>query len=208
MKIQLEDIGKRYGKHWLFRHFNAEFQLNDRIGIKGINGSGKSTLLQLIAGICLPSEGQLTYTDEEGKNIDLNDLAGHLSLLSPYMDVPEQLNLKELFDFQEKILPFREGIDLNEFLEITLLKGFENNFIKQYSSGMKQRLKLGLSFLGSSKILFLDEPCSNLDVAGKALYQKLLAEHSSDRIIFIASNEEEVELINCTGIYNLNELNT
>ena len=102
-RIQLEDIGKRYGKHWLFRHFNAEFQLNDRIGIKGINGSGKSTLLQLIAGICLPSEGQLTYTDEEGRNIDLNDLAGHLSLLSPYMDVPEQLNLKELFDFQEKI---------------------------------------------------------------------------------------------------------
>lgn len=205
MKIELSDIGKRFGKQWLFRHFNATFEKGDRVGIKGINGSGKSSLLQLIAGISLPTEGTLSYQDEKTP-IDLNTLAGTISLVSPYMDVPEQLTVKELYKFQEQFSAFTKEIDLSAFLKITLLEGEDNAFIKQFSSGMKQRLKLGLCFLSGAKVLFLDEPCSNLDKAGKELYAQLLEVYAKDRIIFIASNEEDTELINCNKIYDLKEL--
>ncbi len=206
MKIQLSDIGKRYGKHWLFRHISEEFGNGDRIGIKGINGSGKSTLLQLIAGICLPTEGKLTYVDDKEKELDLNGLATHISIVSPYMDVPEQLTVREIYQFQSNFSPFKQEIDLKKFLEVTLLEEQENSFIKQFSSGMKQRLKLGLCFLSESQVLFLDEPCSNLDTTGKELYKQLLEKYSTNRLIFIASNEENTELIDCDRTFDLNAL--
>lgn len=203
MTIQLSDIGKRFGKQWLFRNFNAEYTIGDRIGISGINGSGKSTLLQLIAGISLPTEGKLEYKDIDGASIDLNNLAGRLALISPYMDLPEQLTLSELYHFHASFTPFQDGIDLQKFQEITLLENKENSLVKSFSSGMKQRLKLGLCFLSQVKILMLDEPCSNLDHAGKSLYLRFLEEYSKDRIIFIASNEEDTELKDCNLRINL-----
>lgn len=206
MNILLSDIGKRFGKHWLFRHLNETFSLDQRIGVKGINGSGKSSLLQVIAGISLPSEGKLQYQAKDGSDLDLNHLAGKLSIVSPYMDLPEQLSISELYQFQSSFLPFKKGIGLKELLETTLLESKEDSSIKQFSSGMKQRLKLGLAFLGSAEVLLLDEPCSNLDEAGKALYRKLLTEHTQGRILFIASNEEETELIDCTKIIDLDVL--
>ena len=196
MHIQLHDIGKRFGKHWLFKGINAEFNSGDRIGITGINGSGKSTLLQIAAGISQPSSGSVEYEGEKLKSAD--DLPGQLAMISPYMDLPEQLKLKELFDFHQKFIPMKPQIDLDAFCKITTLEGKEGQLVKSFSSGMKQRLKLGLAFLSEANILMLDEPCSNLDGSGKSLYKKLITEYSAGRMILIASNEAEVELFDTT----------
>ncbi|MAY84711.1 MAG: ABC transporter ATP-binding protein [Flavobacteriales bacterium] len=196
MQITLHDIGKRFGKHWLFKGISAEFKSGDRIGITGINGSGKSTFLQIAAGISIPSEGKVEYDGEKLKSAD--DLAGQLAMISPYMDVPEQLKLEELYHFHSRFIPMSAEMDLEKFTEITLLKGKESHLVKSFSSGMKQRLKLGLAFLSKARILMLDEPCSNLDEAGKSLYKELLMDYSNDRLILIASNEAETELLNTT----------
>ena len=206
MKISLSNIGKRFGKEWLFRKLECQFNRGDRIGIKGINGSGKSTLLQIIAGISLPTEGKLSYQADDGSEIDLNNLAGKLSIVSPYMDLPEQLTIAELYEFHSHFINYREGTSLESFLATSFLEKNKSSFIHQLSSGMKQRLKLGFAFLSDSPVLLLDEPTSNLDQKGKDLFVKLLDEHSKDRILFIASNEEEDELINCTQVIDIMKL--
>jgi ABC-type multidrug transport system ATPase subunit len=196
MHIKLHDIGKRFGKHWLFKGIEVEINSGDRVGITGINGSGKSTLLQIAAGISQPSAGKVEYGGKELRSAD--DLPGKLAMISPYMDLPEQLKLRELFDFHQKFIAMKPQIDLGNFCKITLLEEKEDHLVKSFSSGMKQRLKLGLSFLSEAQILMLDEPCSNLDEAGKSLYKKLITDHSQDRMILIASNEAEIELFDTT----------
>ena len=71
--------------------------------------------------------------------------------------------------------------------------------LRFFSSGMKQRLKLGTAILSNTPLLLLDEPCSHLDASAIAWYQELLREHAGDRIVVIASNrqESETQLCNC-----------
>lgn len=206
MQILFEQVGKRFGKHWLFKEITTDFKSGQRVGIEGANGSGKSTLLQIAAGISQPSQGKVSY---RGKGFtSAEDLAGKLALVSPYTDVPEQLKLSELFNFHRRFIAFQEGVDLAKFCKRTLLTGKEDHLVKSFSSGMKQRLKLGLAFLSKASILMLDEPCSNLDLEGKELYQDFIQHHHADRLILIASNEAKTELIHITDRINLMDFKT
>lgn len=45
--MRVENLGKRFGFEWIFRHLNAHFQPNKRYAIVGANGSGKSTLMKI-----------------------------------------------------------------------------------------------------------------------------------------------------------------
>jgi ABC-type multidrug transport system ATPase subunit len=63
-------------------------------------------------------------------------------------------------------------------------------FINEFSSGMKQRVKLAQAFFSDTPILLLDEPCSNLDQKGVNLYQQWLQELAGNRLVIIASNDE------------------
>ena len=76
--------------------------------------------------------------------------------------------------------------------------------IKFYSSGMKQRVKLGLAFFSKTDILILDEPTSNLDKTGIAWYQSLIQNYTQDKTILIGSNQEN-EYIFCQNILNITD---
>jgi ABC-type multidrug transport system ATPase subunit len=67
---------------------------------------------------------------------------------------------------------------------------------------MKQRIKLAQAFFSDTPILLLDEPCTNLDKQGILLYEKLLAQHSQDRILIISSNDP-TEYQGCTQVVQL-----
>jgi ABC-type multidrug transport system ATPase subunit len=70
--------------------------------------------------------------------------------------------------------------------------------IRYFSSGMKQRLKLIQAFASDTPVLLLDEPCTNLDQDGIALYQSLLQQHTDNRIVIISSNDP-MEYAHCTA---------
>jgi ABC-type multidrug transport system ATPase subunit len=85
------------------------------------------------------------------------------------------------------------------------LIGLENATHKQiryFSSGMKQRLKLALAIFSTSPILLLDEPCSNLDKEGYALYKQLIQQYAMHKLIIVGSNDPE-EYAFCTQQINL-----
>ena len=119
------------------------------------------------------------------------------------MDLPEQLNIEELFNFHSTFKPFQKKLSLSQFLELLYLVDSRKKAIKYFSSGMKQRLKLGLAICSTSSLLILDEPCSNLDKAGVNLYWKLLKEFGEERTIIIGSNEQLDELQNIDTFINL-----
>jgi ABC-type multidrug transport system ATPase subunit len=199
MEVSLENIGKRYGKEWIFRGVTERIRSNQYFVVKGGNGSGKSTFLKIISGYGIPTEGRMVV---DGGSFDLTKLYKKVSISAPYIDVPEEFTLEELVSFHNKFknLSIEINQNLNTLFDLPDVKG---KLIKDYSSGMKQRVKLGLAIYSKTEILLLDEPLSNLDEKGMKWYSSLIEENKKDRIIIVCSNNFEKEFFFCEKEINI-----
>jgi ABC-type multidrug transport system ATPase subunit len=95
----------------------------------------------------------------------------------------------EFLTFHTSFKPF--VVSNIEVLKIAGLENAANKQIRYFSSGMKQRLKLAQAFLSNSSILLLDEPTTNLDADGIALYQRLIEKFTKEKIVIISSNDKQ-----------------
>ncbi len=190
MKISLSDAGKRYNRDWVFRHFTYIFEKGNSYAITGPNGSGKSTLLQVLSGSMMPNEGSIHYTHAGNKNIPAEQIFRSVSICAPYLDVIEEMSLREFLSFHQGFKPFLPGIGCNDIIRLLGLEKAADKQIRYYSSGMKQRVKLAQCILSDTPIVLLDEPCTNLDQAGIDLYHQLMAGHTRERLVVVSSNDE------------------
>ncbi len=83
------------------------------------------------------------------------------------------------------------------------LKSSETKQLKQFSSGMKQRVKLGLAILSDVPVVLLDEPASNLDSKAIDWYNNLVTKYSQKRIIIVCSNQQKNEFEFCNEQINI-----
>ncbi|HTE32094.1 MAG TPA: ATP-binding cassette domain-containing protein [Chryseolinea sp.] len=187
MKIILSDAGKRFNREWIFRHFDYQFFSSRAYAITGPNGSGKSTLLQFIAGALMPSEGKIAYYNL--KNKPETEFFRFLSIAAPYIETIEELTASEFFKFHNQFKPLMSGMAVSQILERVGLKDAADKQIRYYSSGMKQRLKLAQAFFSDTPILLLDEPTTNLDGPGIAMYHELIQDFAGERLLIISSND-------------------
>jgi len=195
-RIELHEAGKRYRKEWIFRDVNFVFEKNKSYVIQGPNGSGKSTLLKLCASYILPTKGSVKYF-EDGKEIPPEKIYNHISIAAPYMELPEEFTPMEILDFHLGFKSFYGDLSKEEFLETVDLINAKDKALNKFSSGMKQRMKLGLAIISRSSLLLLDEPLINLDKKGSELYAALIEKYSEDRIIIVCSNNIEDEYSFC-----------
>jgi ABC-type multidrug transport system ATPase subunit len=189
MKITIDDAGKRFNFEWILQHVNLNLQSGKSYAILGPNGSGKSTLIQMIAGVITPSSGSISYVDSEIK-IDDDNIFRHLSFAAPYMELIEEFTAMEMISFQKKFKPLLSGISLRQVLEITRLEKDDSKQIRNFSSGMKQRLKISLALLADVPVILLDEPTTNLDQQGLEWYLELIEKYADKRLIIVSSNLE------------------
>jgi ABC-type multidrug transport system ATPase subunit len=187
MKIILSDAGKRFNREWIFRHFDYQFFSSHAYAITGPNGSGKSTLLQFIAGALMPTEGKIAYYNLDGE--PLAEFFRFLSIAAPYLETIEEMTANEFFRFHHQFKPLINGMAFSKILEKVGLEEAADKQIRYYSSGMKQRLKLAQAFFSDTPILLLDEPTTNLDESGIAMYHELVRELTGERLLIISSND-------------------
>lgn len=191
MKITLQNLGRRFNQEWIFRGIDYTFSAPQAYAILGPNGSGKSTLIKVLTGQLTPSEGAITY-EHEGQAIDVEHIYKHISIAAPYIELIEEFTLSELLDFHFKFKSPLPSFDKKSIVALLQMEKSLNKGLKFFSSGMKQRVKLALACCSDSKILFLDEPTSNLDQNGEAWYLDLVAQtKKADRVIIIGSNQEK-----------------
>lgn len=203
MDIKLDDVGKRFNEEWIFRHLTFELLHDKRYAITGPNGSGKSTLLQTIAGYIHHNEGTIQYTSG-GHPIAAEHAYKYCALSAPYLDVIEEMTLKEFLSFHHKMKGFTPGYTINEIAESVSLGRDLNKQIRHFSSGMKQRVKLAQAFYAAAEVLLLDEPLSNLDEAGVATYYSLINKTTEKKLVIISSNDEK-EYSFCDEILRVTE---
>jgi ABC-type multidrug transport system ATPase subunit len=203
MSIHLENIGKKFNKEWIFRNVNTTFHLNETYAITGSNGSGKSTLLQIILGFIEPTEGHIKLDFKS--NLSTSNQFSNFSIAAPYIELIEEMTALEFLTFHLKFKNIINNFSCEDVLQKVQLYKAKDKQIRFFSSGMKQRLKLAQAFFSDTTVLLLDEPCSNLDKQGIDLYQQLIKDYTSNRIVIICSNDEQ-EYSFCSKILNLNNI--
>ncbi|MHC1738085.1 MAG: ATP-binding cassette domain-containing protein [Ignavibacteriaceae bacterium] len=203
-KLKIDSLAKYFGRRLVFRNMNIEYSKSGIYGISGPNGSGKSTLLKVISGISSPSKGEITHSSG-GERIEPDNIHEHIGFVSPYLVLYEEFSCRENIDIFAKI----RGIKTDEGHIENLLDRFrlterENDLLKFYSSGMKQRMKFIFALLHKPELLILDEPTENLDNEGKEKIFELVTNYSAENIVIIASNEES-DLKLCGSSISLTE---
>lgn len=146
--------------------FSFSMEKGEIVGVLGSSGSGKSTLLRLIAGLEMPTSGNITIAgttvvnekmfiqpENRGVGMVFQDYA-----LFPHMSVKDNI----LFGLSRLSRKERQ-LRLMEMLELVQLKDFENRFPHELSGGQQQRVALARALAPKPNVLLLDEPFSNLD---------------------------------------------
>lgn len=207
MRLILDNLGKRFNRQWIFRKLNFTFDFGKAYAITGANGSGKSTLMQVIAGAVQNSEGVVKMLADGGwqlavdgkPSVNKNILSAeiepeyhfqHISIAAPYLELIEEFSLVEFLQFHFEFKTILSGQTIDSIIEIIGLKDAAHKQIRQYSSGMKQRVKLAQAIFSNVPIILLDEPTSNLDANGIALYHQLIQDFCLERLLIICSNDE------------------
>lgn len=189
MKIVTHNLSKRFNREWIFKDFSFTFQPQQTYAIVGPNGSGKSTLLQILWGQMPPSSGELKFFNNNNP-VDLAEVFQSIAIATPYMDLLDEFTLEEMLRFHFQFKTSRNGKTVEEIIESIGLSSARKKIISNFSSGMKQRLKLGLAFHTQAEVLFLDEPTTNLDKKAVQWYWDNLANQLGRAMIIIASNQE------------------
>jgi len=197
VNIRLQKAGKRFNKDWIFKDLDYSFTMGEHYALIGNNGSGKSTLLQIISGYATLSKGTIDWGE-----YDTNNIFQQISLAAPYLELVEEFTTIEQCLFHDKFKPLRKDLSIEQVIEMIGLKSARNKQIRYFSSGMKQRLKLALAIFSECPILLLDEPCSNLDIEGYALYHELVQKYAKHKLIIVGSNDTQ-EYDFCTKHINL-----
>ena len=191
MQINLTAAAKRFNTEWIFSNLNFSFTTGQHYALIGNNGSGKSTLLQIIAGYIGLTKGQVQWVDNNGQSIDSSNIFQHISIAAPYLELVEEFTALEQIDFHQQFKPIQTNLTPIGLLEKIGLSKAADKQIRNFSSGMKQRLKLALAIFDQAPILLLDEPCSNLDQEGIQTYHQLMQTHAMHKLIIVASNDPQ-----------------
>ncbi len=202
LSIQLNNLGKKFNKEWIFRGLTYTINAGDKVVVLGGNGSGKSTLLQVISGFITENEGEVIYKVDD-KIIPVDKIKNYISFASPYIHLVEDFTLTEMIDHTKIFKPFIKDLSTEQIIKLLDLETAKDKFIKQFSSGMKQRLKLGVAILCDTPLLLLDEPVSNLDANAIAWYKNIIKEYSQNRTLIVASNAIQDEFFICDKQINV-----
>ena len=188
--IIFSNITKTFHTNSLYNNLSGKIIAGSCTCITGNNGSGKSTFLKIIAGNIKPSSGTISYLHMQ-KKVSIAEFHTHTAFVMPEMQLYDSLTAEENLKFFAGIT----GIDLSantiiDILETVQLSVQINQQIKNFSTGMKQRLKLALLVAADKAVWFLDEPSSNLDESGHQLIQRLIQTACKEnRTVFLATND-------------------
>jgi len=189
MIIKCTEVSKRYNEHWVIKQLSHSFQSDQIYGIKGDNGSGKSTLIKMISGFLSPTLGTITYVNDS-QEISRDDIYKHISIWGPHTELSGMLTVGEMIEYYGKMKGWNTPMNPQDVHELSQLPVPISQRVDQLSSGQAQRLGLTMTMLASTSIVLLDEPGSFLDREAKKWIEILVKNYSADRLVIIASNDD------------------
>ena len=170
-EIILTDVTKRWGNFYAVEHLDLKIEDNAFVTLLGPSGCGKTTTLRMIAGLETPTSGRITIGDkvvfdsEEGINVPANKRkVGFLFqnyALWPNMTVYQNIS----FGLENKKCYSKEEIKeiVYRVARIVKVEMFLDRYPAELSGGQQQRVAIARTLAPEPKVIFMDEPLSNLD---------------------------------------------
>lgn len=195
--VQLTNIHKDYGEFKAVDGISLTIEEGDVYGFLGPNGAGKSTTLRMLLSLIKPTAGNIEIM---GKNLDKsrNDILAQIGSIIEKPDFYLYLSAKQNLWLLSKM--YNQRIDSKRIAEVIALVGLsgrENDKVKTYSHGMKQRLGLAQALLHNPKLIILDEPTTGLDPQGIIELRELILRLKNEGKTVVLSSHilSEIELI-------------
>jgi heme exporter protein A len=180
--IRARGIAMRYGSKRIFDGLELDVERGGFVLVTGPNGAGKTTLLRLVAGLVVPTAGELAV---DANRAQLGFLA-HEALV--YRELTALENL-DMYGRLYRVAQRRERIGM--LLERFDLWDARNERTSSFSRGMLQRLALCRVLLHEPELVLLDEPFAGLDSEGSELLDRELAARRGSATFLVATHEPE-----------------
>ncbi|MEX1125594.1 MAG: ABC transporter ATP-binding protein [Acidimicrobiia bacterium] len=195
MTVNLSEVRKHYGSVRALDGVDLTLEIGIT-GLLGPNGAGKTTLLRCLATVLAPDAGKIDVLgfdpDHPKERTEIRRRIGYLP------QEPGFYRNFTCFDFIDYLAILKEHVDRAErhaevrrVLDLTGLSDKSTTKIRKLSGGMRRRLALAQSLLGSPGFLILDEPTAGLDPELRFRFRELVTELASDRIVLLSTHQTE-----------------
>jgi ABC-2 type transport system ATP-binding protein len=198
LSVEIKNLTKTYGQFKAVDGLNLAVPANSVFGLLGPNGAGKSTTLRMLLALITPTGGEIKFFGKSLAENRMQCLAQIGCIIEKpdfYLYLSARNNLKLLA--QTSRVPFLKK-RADELFELVGLQGRENEVVKNYSHGMKQRLGIAQALLHDPKLIILDEPTTGLDPQGiiDLRYLILKLKNELGKTVILSSHIlSEIELV-------------
>jgi ABC-2 type transport system ATP-binding protein len=186
--LQTDHLRKYYRTVHAVEDISLHVRKGEIFGFLGPNGAGKTTTIGMLLGLITPTAGSIEIFGEPvtpEHNAVLRRVGTLMGAPAMMMAYSARQNLRMLSRLNPQVPPTR----IDQVLEMVGLQTVNNRPVKQFSTGMKQRLGLALALLGQPDLLILDEPTNGMDPAGMHEIRILLRNLATQgTTIFISSH--------------------
>ena len=179
--LKTSNLTKKYGKQMALNNVNINIEKGDIYGLIGKNGAGKTTIMKIICGLSKVDEGKVELFESSDLNKGRRRIGAIIEQPALYPDMTARENLI----YYNKLLGITNNRNVDEVLSLVGLSDTGKKKTKSFSLGMKQRLSIGISLIGSPDFLVLDEPINGLDPYGIKQLRNLILKLNRDEGITI-----------------------
>ncbi len=176
----------------LFSDLSLEVNSGQLLLLEGRNGAGKTTLLRILSGLRQPDEGDIYWNDQKISDLsfefyqDVSFMGHHNALKS---DLTSRENLEVSI-----ALSAGSDVEIEQALEDVKLAGYEDEFVKKFSAGMKRRLAIAKLLVLDTPLWVLDEPYTSVDVNGIKMIEGFIEKHLQNKGLVIMTSHHEVNI--------------
>ncbi|MCJ7534574.1 MAG: ABC transporter ATP-binding protein [Anaerolineales bacterium] len=186
--LQVNDLKKHFGQVRAVDGVNLSVMRGQIFGFLGPNGSGKTTTIGMILGLIHPTQGRVNLFGRPVSPSQTEPLRKVGALVGAPSLVP-YLSARQNLELIARLCPDMPAGRIGEILEIVDLTSAADRKAGKFSTGMKQRLGLGMAILHKPELLILDEPTNGMDPAGMHEVRNLLARLSEEGVtVFLSSH--------------------
>lgn len=202
MILEIKNYNKIIKHKTILENINLKLKSGNVYGFYGRNGSGKTMLFRAISTLIYPTSGDIIIDNKSIINSDYNLSNIGLLLEDPgfYSHLNGLENLSLLYEINHK----RNVKHIEDVLKKVGLDNLKKEKYKEYSLGMKQKLRIAQAIMENQKIIILDEPTNGLDENSIENIRKIILElKNEDKLILIASHNKDDLKILCNKIYKI-----
>ena len=178
----VKNLSFAYGKHQVLQGLDFSLREGEITTLIGANGCGKSTLFNLMTKNLKPDQGEIQFRGQDIAHLRLKDFAKEVAIVHQYNTAPPDLTVEKLVGYGRTPYhtlglsgdPQQDEEKIRWALEITHTVKHKDKPVAELSGGQKQRVWIAMALAQDTKVLFLDEPTTYLDVRYQLQILKLI----------------------------------